>query len=331
LIAAAILLFLPIAAPAAAQRDASYAALVDQYREGDAQSAISELASWLPSRVTGAVNDQSSVLTPPRQRAAVMLHTDTAYALMTLGATHLAGVHIGAARRLLTVMRRGERDHTFEQRWLEFIASLYTSHGTLEEAERTVRDGMSLYPGDARLYVAKGALLEMRATLMEVDARSGSQVTRFERTLEAAAAEHRRALELDPALAVAHLHLAWVHTVLHDRRAADNAAAALAHAADGATRYLAHLFLGRMMELDSRLDDARREYEAARAIGPSCQTPFIALGRVEASLGNTARARELAREYAALTTKVDDPWWDYHLGGFNQPALAWLRAAARSR
>ena len=34
----------------------------------------------------------------------------------------------------------------------------------LEDAERTVRDGLSLFPRDALLYVAKGALLEMRAT-----------------------------------------------------------------------------------------------------------------------------------------------------------------------
>jgi hypothetical protein len=68
----------------------SYVALVDHYGRGEVQRAISELASWLPSRITSAVNDPARLQTGARRRAAVMLHTDTTYALMAYGATSLA-------------------------------------------------------------------------------------------------------------------------------------------------------------------------------------------------------------------------------------------------
>ncbi len=176
------------------------------------------------------------------------------------------------------------------------------------------------------LYVARGALEEIRIGMTFVDQRSANQVARRDRAYEAAAADYRRAIRFDESLAVAHLRLGWVHFTLHDDRARENFEAALARATDPRDRYLAHLFLAAVAERDNKLDDAQRKYEAAREAGPGCQTPYIALTRVEGALGRTARAREIAASLTALPEKSNDPWWDFHLGGFDQASQTWLRA-----
>ena len=146
--------------------------------------------------------------------------------------------------------------------------------------------------------------------------------------MEAAAADFQRALDLDPALAVARLHRGWIHHRLGDSRAAQELDAALNRATDNDVRYLAHLFRGAAAEAREDLERARVEFEAAKDLGAH-QTSYVALGRVETALGHAARARELAVEYAQLAEKNQDPWWDYRLGGFTSGALDWLRHEAR--
>ena len=145
---------------------------------------------------------------------------------------------------------------------------------------------------------------------------------------EAAARDFQRAIDIDPALSNAHLHRGWVHHQLGDSRAAADLEAALRHATDDASRYLAHLFLGMVAEHGNGLDAALREFEAARAIGPY-QTSFVALSRVETALGHAERARTIAAEFAQRAPTSEDPWWGYRLGGFSSGALGWLRQEAR--
>jgi tetratricopeptide (TPR) repeat protein len=270
-------------------------------------------------------------MTADRQRAAAMLHTDLAYVYVLARANRDASLHIGAARRIIGLMKgsgRGDdRTQLFERRWFVVVAGLYTAVGRLDQAELFVRDGLSAYPRDAMLHVARGCIREMDATLA---ARVG-QVPRSGRWFESAAADYRRALDYDNTLATAHLHLGWVRFGARDDRSVHDFESALEHATDDSTRYLAHLFMGAFAERQNRFEDARREYEMALALGPLYQTGFIALGRVEEALGHSARARELAQQYAALGEKHEDPWWDYHLGGFDQSTLRWLRGEARSQ
>jgi len=150
-------------------------------------------------------------------------------------------------------------------------------------------------------------------------------------TLESAAAEYRRALALDAHLAIARLHLGWIHVRLHDDRARADLDAALADARDDGVRYLAYLFLGGLAERQNRLADALQEYQLAHAAGPLHQTPYVASSRIEQALGHADRARSLAREYAELKDIDDDPWWTYQLGALDEEALRWLRAEARRR
>jgi len=331
LIAAAVAAFLGLA-HAAAQPAATYDALLDEYAAGDASTAIRSLAAWNPSAIAAASGSRARGMTAARQRVAVMLHTDTAYASLMARRDAMAAAHLAAARRVFSAMKTGvvdPRTPEFEHRWFAFVATMFTAHQKLDQASFTVRDGLGLYPRDGRLYVARGAIYEMTVTIAAADPRSGNQLRRNGRWLDLAAADYRRAIASDDALATAHLHLGWVRLAEGDDRGLRDLEAALARADDDRDRYLAHLFLGRFAEQHEKLDEARREYEAAMAVGPLFQTAFVALGRVEEALGRPARARQLAAAYAVLTDKREDPWWDYYLGGFDQISLEWLRQEAR--
>jgi tetratricopeptide (TPR) repeat protein len=317
---------------AAAQRGAdTYEALIDRYARGDQQDAPVLLARWGRADVTAAIG-RAGRPRPGVQRAAAMLHTDAAVVLLAADVTALAIFHINAASRVLDEMKAGSRDaraQQFDARWHAFVASVYTSRAMIDYADRTLRDALTSYSREPLLYVARGALQEMRAGSAFVDLRSGNQIARRDRALEAAAADYRRAIGFDNRLAIAHLRLGSVHAAQRDDRARETFEAALASATELRDRYLAHLFLGGMAERENRIDDAQREYEAARALAPGCQTPYIALARIEQALGRPDRAREIATAFTTLPDKTNDPWWDYHLGGFDQVLLAWLRAEAR--
>ena len=333
LIAAAIGVLLP-APPAAAEPSPAYIALVDRYTSGDATGALSELARWNSGAAKSAVATQADRLAPAQLRAAIMLHTDFAYGALVARAAADASTHVGLARRLIAAMKNADHDRDrarrFEVRWLAFVASMYTAMARLDVADVIVRDGLSLYPRDARLHVARGAIREMIATLNAADPRSRYDASRANRVLESASADYRRAIAYDETLAVAYLHLGWVRLVAHDDRAGSDFEAALARAGDDDTRYLAQLFLGAFAERHERLDDARTHYQEAMRAGPLYQTAYVALSRAEEALGHTARAQAYAGRFASMSDKREDPWWNYHLGGFDQASLDWLRAEAHA-
>jgi tetratricopeptide (TPR) repeat protein len=152
--------------------------------------------------------------------------------------------------------------------------------------------------------------------------------TRIETLARRAVADYQRALSVDNHLALAHLHIGWLHLILGDNRAGSELEAAAADAATSRTRYLAHLFLGAFAERGKRLEDARREYAEALAAGPEFQSAFMALSRAEEALGNSRRARDLAEQCAQLRKVDADPWWDF-MASFDREALEELRQEAR--
>ncbi|HEV8143347.1 MAG TPA: hypothetical protein VGQ77_10835, partial [Methylomirabilota bacterium] len=291
---------------------------------------------------TESVKHGAKLLRPDQLVAAAMLHTELGAAILG-SLPSQTNVHLHHAQDLLDAMgtRRGEREHAdaVRLRWYHFVISLYSTDARLGDADRYAREALGKFPHDPVLIVQKGTIVELSAAFNVPPppsptlgrGRAPDSATRQSRTLESAAAEYRRALELDPHLAVARLHLGWVHVLVGDNRARDDLAMALADANDDTVRYLAHLFLGGLAERQSRLDDAAKEYELAHEQGDRHQTPFVALSRVEAARGHADRARELARELAALERVDDDPWWDYHLGAIDQDALKWLRDEAHRR
>ena len=331
----AIVAIVLVGQTASAQTQASYVALVEQYAAGDASGAVQLLATGTP-RVSGEIVERMRQRPDRDVRSAVMLHTELAAVWLVNGRTPPAIVQIDNAKRLLRILtadatRRG-RSKAFAIQWYAFTTSLYAAQGLFEVASRTVRDGLTDFPGAPELYVADGTVHEERASFAgdgnALTADGNPTSNQSQRLLEAASAEYQRALAADGDLAAAHPHRGWVLFRLGDRRAAASLDLALAHATDDRVRYLAHLFRGAVAEASKDLERARSEFEAAKGVGPY-QTAYIALGRVEESLGHGDRARTLAAEYAQLESTREDPWWDYRIGGGITGALDWLRHEAR--
>ena len=328
--------------PILAQGPGEYEHVAEEYRVGDPNIAIQRLARWPEAAVTESVRYWAKLLRPEQLVAAAMAHTELAAAILD-SLPHQTNVQLHHAQELLDALaaRRDERERAdaVRLRWYQFVISLFSSNARLDDADRYAREALGRFPRDPVLILLKGTILELSAAY-NVPAppsptlgrsRAPDSATRQGRTLESAAAEYRRALELDPHLAVARLRLGWVHVLAGDNRARDDLTAALGDAKDDTVRYLAHLFLGGLAERQSRFDEAATEYEAALNLGNQHQTPFVALSRVETARGHPDRARELAHQLAALERIDDDPWWNYHLGALDNSALPWLRAEAHRR
>jgi len=336
LLAIAALLAVVCTRPLAAQGPDTYVSVVDEYRTGDPDTAIRRLARWPERSVEDSIRQWAKRLRPGQVVAAVMLHTELGAAILG-SLPSRTSLQFGHARTLLDALaeRRDERADAVRLRWFRFVISLYTADGRLVDAEIYARDALGRFPRDPILIFQKGAILETArssnspaAALALLRGRAPASATRQEQTLEAAAAEFRRALAIDPHMAIARLHLGWVYVQLQDDRAREDLTAALADARNDRERYLAHLFLGGLAERQSRFDEAAQEYERARQLCPACQTPYIASSRIEMARGRSEQARELAHQFAALERVEDDPWWTYRFGTPDDEALTWLRAEA---
>jgi len=322
---------------AAAQGPADYTRIVGVYKSGAAAEAVDALLHWSHGDVDQDVHAGLAALSGDDKIAAAMLHTEAANVLAA-SQPSLADFHATTAGKLLEAAGADstvrERAQTFARQWRYFMIGLYTAAGRPRDAAYHARIGVQDFPRDPMMYVASGAIAEWQSQSAgdirrDRPLNAGLQ-QRIETVLRTAVASDLKALAIDSHLALAHLHIGWIRLYLHDDdRARPELEAALADAANDTTRYLAHLFLGGLAER-KRPDDARREYEAAVAVGPAYQSGYVALSRVEDALGHHERARALAIACAQMQKYGDDPWWDFRLK-FDREALKRLRADAMHR
>jgi tetratricopeptide (TPR) repeat protein len=336
--AAATVVAIGLASLVPAQHVDGYLALARQYAAGDGVDAEHRLAAWSRGDVTAAAGAAAVTASARDLIAAAMLHTDLANLIIDVRPDD-ARFHINTARGALTVAsgRIGQREHLepLVRRWSRLVASIYTSSDLLPQASEQVHLGLLRFPEDAGLYVAGGVILEVAvrkqllADWRRDDIHGAVDRQTIKKTLGQAEVQFRRALALDPHSAEAHLHLGWVRSFLDEAGAATDLDAAIADAQDDRLRYLAHLFRGGLAERQRHFDDARREYDLAREIGPEYQTSYAALSRVEQALGHDTRASELALTGLQVDKRdADDPWWDHRIG-FDRESLNWLRREVR--
>jgi hypothetical protein len=179
------------------------------------------------------------------------------------------------------------------------------------------------FPDDADLQLLAGCLHEMaasartQAAVASVRLPPGAQMRigspRGE--LGDAASRLKRALELRSAHAEARLHYGRVLTLLgRASNAVPELRSALAEAGEPEQRYYAQLFLGRALEGVNQPQPARAAYEAAAALFPRAQAPYLALSQMAAAAANSpAAAAALAPLFAlpAVAEDRQDPWWTY--------------------
>jgi tetratricopeptide (TPR) repeat protein len=327
-----------VTSPTRAQDVDGYLEMAREYASGQGDDATSRLAKW-PQYDISAAAAEAALTASARDLAAVaMLHTDLANTIIDANPDE-ARFHIGMARAALQVAssRVGQRKRLepFVRRWFRFVASVYTSAELLDAAWDHIQRGLDLFPQDPGLLVARGIRVEVavrknlipdwrRGTVFDSERRPA-----VEPALKSAVNDYVKALAVDGHNAEAHLHLGWLRLFMADGRAKAELDAAVADSADDRVRYLAHLFLGGLAEREHHLEEARHEYDTARTVGPDFQTPYVALSRVEQSLGHDARARELALAALHLDkSDADDPWWDHRIG-FDRESLYWLRDEVR--
>jgi tetratricopeptide (TPR) repeat protein len=227
----------------------------------------------------------------------------------------------------------------FQQRWYVLVATYFLAGSNPEAATPWLERGAALSRADSKLKgavawldVTKGVATEMAIHILDPECRRAGCESRGPRSpvpgLRASAeASYRRALSLDPGLAEARLRLAGVKMLQNDRKTARvELQRALVDATTTRQRYLAHLFLGEIEQVERDLVAARNEYEAARVAGPGYQTPYVALGFVAQLLGERDGLHNLAAAAARSEDRERDPWWGYRNGALDEEALAWLRA-----
>lgn len=320
-----------------AQPPGNYAGLVRLYASGRGADAVAALLRWPHGEAIGAAKAAATMLTPAEMIPAAVLHTEAALGLVDARPFD-ATAHIEAAQALLRTAARDasqrERADAVAVRWYYFAANLLTSANQMEQASWYIREGLVAFPRNAPLYFARGAIAEvsvqfegwrgLRRNLPE----NTRERTRIESLLKRAVDDYQRALSIDAHFALAHLRIGWIRLFLDDNRARRELEAAAADAPNDRVRYLAHLMLGGAAERERRLDDAKREYEAAVATGAGFQSGYLALSRVEEAMGASAHARELAMQCAQLQKDDPDPWWDFAMN-FDRGMLNDLRAEAR--
>jgi len=312
---------------------------VRAYRSGGAAGpadivpAVSALALWPQAAIARAAASAQSAFSAPELIAAAALHTELANVI----GDRVPGdvdFHIETASDLLLAARRRDptRADLVSRQWYVFVVGLYEALQRPQDAARLVHDGRQRHPRAAELYVARATVIEANVRRSVLDLRRDVPLEprtrlRVEDAFKAVVSDCQSALGLDQTLPTAYLHIGWARLTMHDRRAADALNRAVEHADSDELRYLAHLFLGGAYEQAHRLEDARREYASAVAIGPY-QSAYVALSRAEDALGHVDRAREVAAAATHTAASDDDPWWDFRIG-FDRAALHRLRAEAQ--
>ena len=231
-----------------------------------------------------------------------------------------SATHLEFARALITKLDP-ESKAAFGVQWYAAVAAQLAASGNFADLWYHLQHAKQAVPESTELLVSAGALHELFAGPMAQATRRGSALVIVgERgdNLRRAEEYFSRALAKAPDFVEARLRRGRVVGQLN--RHAD--AVLDLHRArelttDREQSYYIHLFLGREEELLGRPDEARRHFEAAAAIFPRAQSPWLAMARLAADRGDFSAARQVldgGLRTMPTAPYSDDPWWVYDLG-----------------
>ncbi len=339
-------LMLVLVGPASAQTAVSFAdyrAAVTAYREGDIDLAAELLANRSPESLRRALDDLLIYNDDWRVAGgAAMLHTELVLQSRAVTKSDIS-LHMSVALKIVENARlsRTPPDRAlaqtiaeFRERWYSLAATVFLSATDPENASQFVSRGLSVFKKSARLHMLAGVVDEMRAHLRYADLHDRSIISAMRpsparQDLLTAIGEYRTALETEPSLAEARLRLGRTLALTNRVEPAREALQTAASTPDNTrVAYLAQLFLGALSSFERDYTSARQAFQAALAIAPMCQTPYIALAFVERMTGHDEAAHALFERFADWQSAPleSDPWWAYQNGGLDDDSLVWLRA-----
>lgn len=320
--------------------DPEYVSLITQYRQGNRQAAIESLATWPSERIRAQTRSgtRGTGLDVRQTEAAVVLHSDVAMLLAAIDQP-ASRRQLDAAQALVATLP-DEGPAGFRQRWQAYAVGPSLVQHDLRAAQRAVDEGVGRWPRSADLLLMKGTLLELAARSETADFRgtwsptgginrmASQTVARMEDTLVAAANTIERALALDPSLTPARLRLGWVYGINHSNaHAREHLRMVATGSSSRELRYLSHLFLGGLADVEGDLEGAYDEYASAHALLPDAQSGCIALMRAARLTGRTDLEQELLAQYATRRRGGEDPWLYFSMG-FDTDLVVWLHARA---
>ena len=231
-----------------------------------------------------------------------------------------SAAHLEFARALISKLD-GESKAAFGVRWYAAVAAQLAARGDFADLWYHLEHARLALPESAELLLAAGCLHELFAGPMAQATRRGSTLVRIgdrADNLRRAEEYFSRALAKQPEFVEARLRRGRVFGQIN--RHADavmDLHRAREQTTDREQSYYIRLFLGREEELLGRHDEARRHFEAAAALFPAAQSPWLSMSRLVAHRGDFAAARQLL-ESGLRTVPTEpyseDPWWIYDLG-----------------
>ena len=235
----------------------------------------------------------------------------------------LGGAHWDVARWLFDRVQPAPSQDAVVLDWYQSVAASFASKRQMAEAEPHLEQARRLFPSNAEILGASGALYETMAMpriqnfVREAQARGERTAVGSERAnLRRAEDFLKHALETDAGNAEARVRLGHVlGRQGRHQEAADLLRRAVADtAADPLNQYYAALFLGTEQSALGQFDEARRSFELASAHAPNAQSPYLALSQLARRAGDRAGAlRAMERMLALPPDGADrwDPWWSY--------------------
>jgi hypothetical protein len=224
---------------------------------------------------------------------------------------------------------------SFTASWYRVVPTIYFARRDPEPARPFIERGLRAVPDDAGLHLLSGMAHEMATQLHAITCAEEGCAPRQQRldllkTTGFAAAEYRRALQIDAGRVDAQLRLGRVMTLSGDQREARSALeAVLMNAVHVSHRYLAAVFLASLAADAGDPQRARSQYERALTLCPSCQTAYIGLGALDAMIAGRAAHASIARLFARETRTDTDPWVEYQVPPLDSATLDALRAEVR--
>jgi tetratricopeptide (TPR) repeat protein len=307
------------------------------YSDKDLSRELERLRSWQRTAKHCERCPEKEALARFPLRAAVLLHADLAELELrsrspvdeTVPRCGIGPQAVMAEElALVALLRPG--DLGFVRRWFRAMALREHTEACLVDALHWANAGLRWFPKDASLLLARGAVEETAAALAEdtPQAAPGSPAGgRREFTppqgqyLGEALRDFDRAIEADKTLEDAKLRRGRVLWLLGERAEALRAFdGVLREGGDQELLVRAHLFRGRALEEEKRLQDAEADYRAALALAPQAQSAAIAVSYVSWLQGKTAEAKASLDEalLRAGRRTAPDPYWDYSFGSIEE-------------